>query len=442
MGKILPRPVPPCGPPAARLVPVRALAAPVLALVALALVLLAGAGPALAQGGEGVRGTLNNAGERVAGAKITVEQDGEEVAEAETDANGQFSIPLPEPGDYVVKLDLDSLPEGVTVRDEGGEEREVTVRPGQRSRRRCSCWARAPARRPEPPTARCSCSSRGLQFGLVIAMAAIGLSLIFGTTGLTNFAHGEFLTGGAFAAYFFNVTLGMNLIPATLLAIVVGMVFGGLLDKGLWAPLRRRGTGLIAALVVSIGLALFLRYVFLYVFGGSSRSYAQYATQRPISLGPISIPPRDLVIMAISALVLGIVGYALITPGSARRPARSPTTRRWPPPRASTSSASSTWSGSSARRWRCSAACSSRCRSRSATCSGFQILLLLFAGVTLGGLGTAFGALVGCLVIGIFTQMSTLVIPAELQNVGALAVLILILVVRPQGILGRAERVG
>jgi branched-chain amino acid transport system permease protein len=73
---------------------------------------------------------------------------------------------------------------------------------------------------------------------------------------------------------------------------------------------------------------------------------------------------------------------------------------------------------------------------------GFQILLLIFAGVTLGGLGTAFGALVGSLVVGIFTQVSTLIVPTELKNAGALVVLILILLVRPQGILGRAERVG
>ena len=73
---------------------------------------------------------------------------------------------------------------------------------------------------------------------------------------------------------------------------------------------------------------------------------------------------------------------------------------------------------------------------------GFQILLLVFAAVTLGGLGTAFGALVGSLVVGIFIQVSTLCIPSELKNAGALAILILILLVRPQGILGRAERVG
>jgi len=73
---------------------------------------------------------------------------------------------------------------------------------------------------------------------------------------------------------------------------------------------------------------------------------------------------------------------------------------------------------------------------------GFQILLLVFAAVTLGGLGTAFGALIGSLVIGLATQLSTLWIPTELKNVGALAVLIVIILVRPQGVLGRRERIG
>ena len=73
---------------------------------------------------------------------------------------------------------------------------------------------------------------------------------------------------------------------------------------------------------------------------------------------------------------------------------------------------------------------------------GFQVLLLVFAAVTLGGLGTAFGAIVGSLVVGVFVQVSTLWIPTELANVGALVILIVILLVRPQGILGRAQRVG
>jgi len=73
---------------------------------------------------------------------------------------------------------------------------------------------------------------------------------------------------------------------------------------------------------------------------------------------------------------------------------------------------------------------------------GFQLLLLMFAAVTLGGLGTAYGALVGGLAIGLFIQLSTMVIDSEFKTAAALAVLILVLLVRPQGILGQAERVG
>jgi branched-chain amino acid transport system permease protein len=73
---------------------------------------------------------------------------------------------------------------------------------------------------------------------------------------------------------------------------------------------------------------------------------------------------------------------------------------------------------------------------------GFQLLLLMFAGVVLGGLGSAYGALVGSLVVGVAVELSTLWIPSEFKTVVALSILVLILLVRPQGILGQAERVG
>ena len=73
---------------------------------------------------------------------------------------------------------------------------------------------------------------------------------------------------------------------------------------------------------------------------------------------------------------------------------------------------------------------------------GFKILLLVFAATVLGGLGTAWGAILGAMVIGLFVEVSTLVIPAELKFVGALVVLIVVLLIRPQGLLGKAQRVG
>jgi branched-chain amino acid transport system permease protein len=73
---------------------------------------------------------------------------------------------------------------------------------------------------------------------------------------------------------------------------------------------------------------------------------------------------------------------------------------------------------------------------------GQRLLLVMFAAVTLGGLGTIYGAIVGALVVGMFVQLSTLFIPTEMKTVGALFLMIVILLVRPQGILGRRERVG
>jgi branched-chain amino acid transport system permease protein len=73
---------------------------------------------------------------------------------------------------------------------------------------------------------------------------------------------------------------------------------------------------------------------------------------------------------------------------------------------------------------------------------GMHVLLLIFAAVTLGGLGTAFGALIGAIIVGLLVEISTLWLPPDLKYVGALAILIIILLVRPQGILGRKERLG
>jgi len=66
----------------------------------------------------------------------------------------------------------------------------------------------------------------------------------------------------------------------------------------------------------------------------------------------------------------------------------------------------------------------------------------MFAGITLGGLGTAYGALVGSFIVGMFVNVSTLWVPSEMKTVGALGVLIIVLLIRPQGIMGQAERVG
>jgi len=195
-------------------------------------------------------------------------------------------------------------------------------------------------------------------------------------------------------------------------------------------------------LVISIGLSIFLRYTFLYFFGGRTRPYGQYAVQRAIEIGPIGIAPKDILSILLSLLVLAGVGLVLQRTkiGKAMRAVAD-----------NRDLAES--SGIDVERvilfvWMFGGALATLggvmlgLGEQVSWQMGFQLLLLMFAGVTLGGLGTAYGALLGSVVVGLFVQMSTLVISPELKNVGALLVLILILLVRPQGILGQAERVG
>ena len=413
------------------------------ALVALitALLVTTGASAARAQG-EALFGTLVNAGEPVPGVVLTITNEaGDEVEKVTTDDKGAWRAELPAAGMYTITVDTGSFPKGVNLRNPDKNSFTATVNPDQ---------AR-PALFPLGDDTRVLQSTtdralqlfvEGLKFGLVIAMAAIGLSLIFGTTGLTNFAHGELVTMGALIAYGFNQGLGIPLIFAGLIAVVVGGAAGGLLDLGLWRPLRRRGTGLIAMLVVSIGLSIFLRYLFQYIFGGRTRPYVQYQAQAGISIGPVDIAPKDLVIMILSVIIIVAIGFTL------QRTRLGKATRA-----VADNPDLAASSGIDVERvinyvWIVGTALATIAgvflglTEQVSFQLGFQILLLVFAGVTLGGLGTAFGALVGSLVVGVFVQMSTLVISPELKNVGALLILILILLVRPQGILGRSERVG
>src|SRR4051812_36178125 len=99
----------------------------------------------------------------------------------------------------------------------------------------------------------------GFNLGLIIALGAMGISLVFGTTGLTNFAHGELLTLGAMVAFLFNVTFGVPLVLAAVISVAFGAVFGYAQDRWFWGKLRARGSSLLAIMIISIGLALFLR---------------------------------------------------------------------------------------------------------------------------------------------------------------------------------------
>jgi neutral amino acid transport system permease protein len=416
-----------------------------IAVTALLLSLVGVASASAQESSEGVQGSITTQeDEPVPDVIILVEtEDGEQVGEAVTGPEGEFLLELPGPGAYQATLQAETLPEGLELRNPDRATLEFPVNSGQirtllfplsdgeAVTGGSTLWRTA-----------LQLFVEGLKFGLIIAMSAIGLSLIFGTTGLVNFAHGELVTLGALVVWGLNQALGIHLIPAVLIGVVIGALAGAAQDRALWRPLRDRGTGLIAMLVISIGLSIFARYVFLYIFEGRARPYGQYAVQSAWNLGPIRITPKDVTVMALSVLVLIGVGL-LLQKTKVGRAMRAVAGNRdlaassgidvekvimyvWALGGALATLGGVFFGLAESVRWE----------------MGFTLLLLMFAGVVLGGLGTAYGALVGSLIVGIFVQMSTLVVSPELKNVGALLVMIIILLVRPQGILGKKQRVG
>jgi branched-subunit amino acid ABC-type transport system permease component len=378
--------------------------------------------------------------EPVEGVVIVVTDASDEgVDEVETDAEGQATITLPGDGQFTATIDLDSLPDDVGLPRTGGDvisidptrARILNITLGDRERATTTTWEKVP-----------QLLFNGLSFGLIIAITSVGLSLIFGTTGLVNFSHGELVTWGAIVAWWINVDLGLHIIPAALLAILIGAATAALSDRFLWSRLRSHGLSLVAMMIVSIGLSLALRNFFQLIFGGVFRPYHQYSVQKGIDIGPITAAAKDFWLIALILVV--IVGVASLLQFSRIGKAMRAVSDN--PDLAAAS-------GIDVDRvvrfvWALGGGLAALggvlfgLQQQVQFEMGFRLLLLMFAGITLGGLGTAYGALVGSFVVGMFVEVSTIIIPTELKTVGALLVLILVLLIRPQGILGRAERVG
>ncbi len=412
-----------------------------ISAVALALWALLMGGSAAMAADQTIGGVIKNGQEGVPGVTVNVSDEAGFVENAISDETGRWAVEVPEAGTYTVLIETDTLPAGVTLRDPDRTSVQVTVQAGQ-SKSVLFPTGDAPVSTTSKLDQALQLTVDGFIFGLTIALAAVGLSLIFGTTGLTNFSHGELVTFGSLMAYFFSAIMGLPFIVAAAAAVFAGGLFGFFQDRFFWRWLRKRGTGLIAMLVISIGLGIFLRYFYLFIFGGNTRQYAEYSGQAGIVLGPIVVTPKALVGagIAILFLVLTVAWLKMTRMGKASRAiADNPALASasgidvnrvisiiWAAGAGLAALAGVIYSLSNGVSW----------------ISGFGLLLLIFAGVTLGGLGTAIGAIVGSIIVGTMIQLSTLFIPSELKNVGALAVLIVILMIRPQGILGRSERVG
>ncbi|PRZ08625.1 amino acid/amide ABC transporter membrane protein 1 (HAAT family) [Isoptericola sp. CG 20/1183] len=418
---------------------------------------------------------LNADNDRISDVAITVAGAGF-TADLTTNADGPATVAAPEVGQYTVTIDPATLPDDQQLPE--GAETEVTVTAQSGGTARAAFRVGPGAEAPATPSGEASdgapadstttddgdgvaaapegdASERaltfaqvwqqigsGLRFGLLLALASIGLNLVFGTTGLSNFAHGEQFALGAAVGFITINQMGMSIWVGGLLTLAVCALTGLAQDSAIWRPLRKRNVPVMQLMIVSIGLSITLQYVIQLMIGGGSERILSRNPQ-PLTIAGITLSTASWLSMVVALVcVLGIAWFLTRTRiGRATRavsdnPALASATGIdpdriirivWIMATGFAALAGLMWGVSfGSFNWQL----------------GVQLLLLMFAAVTLGGLGTALGAFVGSLLIGQVVELSNLFIPSDLRYASALVILILVLLFRPQGILGRRERIG
>ena len=286
--------------------------------------------------------------------------------------------------------------------------------------------------------------ANGLVTGSVIAIAAVGVSLVYGILRLVNFAYGDYMAFGALAAYEFNGPLGLGIVVSVVLGMVSTAVLSVALDFALWRPLRARRAGFMSLFLASIGLALVLRQVLLLAYGPQPQTYAvdQY---KVYVIGSVRLSEPQFITIVVAAGAIGVIGVLLARTSVGR------TMRALADDRA-LAAISGIHVGRVIRyTWLVSGLLAGLAgvlaglvQSSFDPNFGFQLLLPVFAAVVLGGIGSAYGALAGGLVLGLAMELSTWPslfggVDPVYKPVVAFAILAAALMVRPQGLFGRAR---
>jgi neutral amino acid transport system permease protein len=280
----------------------------------------------------------------------------------------------------------------------------------------------------------------GLSLGAIYALGAVGLTLVYGILKLVNFAHGDFLTFGAYMAYLVNVTWGAPLVVAVFWAMITTALLGLFFERLLWGPMRRKHAGFLQLILMSIGLAFLLRAVVQWFWSTEIRLLDVNTTSTVEFLG-LRIGQTELIALVVGVGVLVLVGVMLkLTILGKQMRALSDNLEL-----AETTGIDTrrvilyTWIFAGALAGLAGVLAGALTNLRPEM--GFELLLPIFAAVILGGIGDAFGALAAGLVLGVMTEWSTLIIDARWKVAVGFLVLVIVLIVRPQGIFGRAKAI-
>ena len=280
----------------------------------------------------------------------------------------------------------------------------------------------------------------GLVSGSYFALGAVGLTLVYGTLRLVNFAHGDLLTFGAYMAFMANVTWGLPLAVAALFALVATAALGVLSERAMWRPMRGRGAGLLQLLLMTLGLAFVIRYGIQMIWGTLPRRLDVDVTASIGFLG-LRIGRTELIVVIVGFVVLIAIGVML------RRSSLGRQMRALSDDMSLAEATGidtdrvvvATWVFAAGLAGLAGVLYTAAIGTMTPNL-GFFLLLSLFAAVILGGIGNAYGALAGGLLLGLAQEWSTLLFDPRWKVAVGFAILIAALIVRPQGLFGRRER--
>jgi branched-subunit amino acid ABC-type transport system permease component len=273
----------------------------------------------------------------------------------------------------------------------------------------------------------------GLVTASILALSTVGLSLQFSVANLPNFAHGEFMTVGAYAALVVQDATG-NPLLAGLAACVASAVMALLLNSALLQPFVRRNSKRLVLFILTIAAGLIIQNCILIVFGGASIAYS--LPQSPTrQLGPFVFTDRSLEIIAAALVVMLLVHLVLRYTkfGKAQRAVADSRELARVTGIPAARIVAVTWGMAGAMAGLAGFVLAISIGSLTPTL-GYTFLLVIFAAAIVGGIGKPYGAMLGALIIGMAMEISALYIPADYKPVVAFAFLILTLLLRPSGL--------
>jgi branched-chain amino acid transport system permease protein len=282
----------------------------------------------------------------------------------------------------------------------------------------------------------------GLVSGAYFALGAAGLTLVYGVLKLVNFAHGEFLTFGAYMAIVSRSAFGFPLGLALPFAFVTTALLALALEMVMWRPMRRKGAGVMQLLLMALGLAFVIRNVIQLIAGTDLRQLGANVTSS-VRFHGLHIGRTELwvVILAFAVLValatmLSRTGLGMHIRALSDNPELAETTGL-----DTDRIILYTWALAGGLAGLAGVVYGASIGVITPNL-GFGIVLSIFAAVIVGGIGDAYGALAGGILIGLVQEWSTLVVPVNLKVAVGFGAMILVLILRPQGIFGHARSAG